>query len=89
MVDIGDQPLYALCKQIQLLIPGYPLETYLPLMGGLHIEQVMLTMHGQLVVGTGIEEIISVAQLSQAGAATLLASASQNCPTRYVIEVCV
>ena len=57
-------------------------------MGGLHIEQVMLKMHAQLVVGTGIEEILSVTQLSQAGAGTLIASASQNCPTRYVVEVC-
>jgi len=40
-VDVSDAPLYALSKQIQFSIPGYDLTTYLPMMGDLHVEQVL------------------------------------------------
>ena len=39
-VDVSDCPLYALSKQIQFAIEGYDLNSYLPMMGDLHIEQV-------------------------------------------------
>ena len=40
-VDVSDAPLYALSKQIQFSLPGYDLNTYFPMMGDLHVEQVL------------------------------------------------
>ena len=56
-LDVSDQPVYALSKELQFRYPdifGY----YVPLMGALHIEQPLLVIHGQLISGYGLIEIL-------------------------------
>lgn len=87
LVDVADQPLYALTKEIQINIPGYGPDKLFSFMGGLHIEQVGLKMNSQHLNKNGIEEILSIADINLAAAGHTLISAHQNCPTRYVMEV--
>lgn len=86
---MADQPLYALSRQVQLLIPGYGSDVYFAMMGGLHIEQVLLTIHSQLIEGSGLAEVVTVSDLSLKGAAHALSTAHSNDRTRYIIQVIV
>ena len=49
-VDISDQPVYALSKELQFRYPDI-FGDYVPLIGALHIEQFLLVIHGQLISG--------------------------------------
>ena len=46
-VDVIDQPVYALTKELQLCFPEI-FSNYFPLFGQLHIEQCLLVIHGQM-----------------------------------------
>jgi len=48
-----DQPLYALAKQIQWTWPELEKESFVIMMGGLHIEMAMSTMLGKWLEGSG------------------------------------
>ena len=52
-IDVSDQPVYALIKELQYRYP-HLFEKYCPVMGGLHIEQSLLRIHGQLIEGSGL-----------------------------------
>ena len=57
--DCSDHPIYALKKKIQWSCPNmFPIKSYFPFFGGLHIEQALLRIHGQLIKGSGIDDII-------------------------------
>ena len=65
IVDVSDQPIYALSKQLQIMFanefgPG----KYFSILGKLHIEKVLLVIHGQLVVGCGLSQLLDVSNLS-------------------------
>ena len=57
-IDVSDQPVYALTKELQYHYP-YLFQKYCPIMGGLHIEQSLLRIHGQLIEGSGLTEILT------------------------------
>ena len=58
LVDISDQPVYALTKELQLCFPK-TFSNYFPLFGQLHNEQCLLVIHGQMIKGSGILEILT------------------------------
>ena len=67
-VDTSNQSVYALTKTIQWMYP----ETlgsgkFLSILGGLHIEQSALVMHGEIIKSSGLEMILSSNDLSIIG----------------------
>ena len=67
-VDTSNQSVYALTKTIQWMYP----ETLgsgklLSILGGLHIEQSALVMHGEIIKSSGLEMILSSNDLSIIG----------------------
>ena len=67
-VDTSNQSVYALTKTIQWMYP----ETlgsgkYLSILGGLHIEQSALVMHGEIIKGSGLEKMLHSNDLSIIG----------------------
>ena len=65
VVDVSDQPIYAISKHLQLIYPDqYGLHKYLPMFGGLHIEKLLLELHGQIIAGNGLPEILDISKLS-------------------------
>ena len=58
-IDVSDQPVYALTKELQYRYL-HPSEKYCPIMGGLHIEQSLLRICGQLIEGSGLVEILTL-----------------------------
>ena len=72
-VDTCDQPVYALTKTIQWMYP----ETlgsgkYLSILGGLHIKQSALFIHGDIIKGSGLEKILSSNDLSIIGTSAVV-----------------
>ena len=67
-VDTGDQPVYALTKTIQWLYPhNFGQGMYMSILGGLHIEQSVLVMHGELIKGSGLNNVLDINDLSIIG----------------------
>ena len=65
-VDISDCPIYALTKEAIYRFPDkFP--GYCAMFGGLHIEQCLLVVHGQLVDGSGLKEILETCSLATIG----------------------
>ena len=58
LVDVSDQPVYALTKELQLHFLEI-FSNYFPLFGQLHIEQCVLVIHGQMIEGSGLLEILT------------------------------
>ena len=52
-VDVSDQPVYALTKELQLRFPEI-FSNYFPLFGQLHTEQFLLVIHEQMIKGLGL-----------------------------------
>ena len=57
-VDVSDQPVYALTKTLQFMYPD-EFSNYFALFGQLHIEQALLVIHGILIKGSGLLEILT------------------------------
>ena len=89
-VDVSDQPVYALSKQIQILYPDqFGPGFYFPMFGGLHIEKVLLVIHGQLIEGSGLSELMDVSNLSVSGSGDALVKVPHITRTRYLMQVCL
>ena len=70
-VGCSDQPLYALKKKIQWSCPQmFSIKPYSLFFGGLHIEQALLRIHGHLIKGSVIDDIIGMAGSPTAGLQT-------------------
>ena len=65
-IDVSDQPLYAFTKALQLRFPEI-FSNYFPLFGQLHIEQCLLVIHGQMIKGSGLLEILTEKKFSMIG----------------------
>ena len=65
-MDCSNQPIFALKKELQFRFPNM-FQNYFPLFGGLHIEQCLPVLHGQLVKGSGLMEILHFQNLSTVG----------------------
>ena len=65
-VDVSDQPVYALTKELQLFHPEI-FSQYFPIFGKLHIEQSSLVINGQLIEGSGLVQILTENKFSVIG----------------------
>ena len=65
-VDVSDQLVYAPTKELQLRYPEI-FAKYFAIFGQLHIEQSLLVIHGQLIEGSGLEEILTENKSSTIG----------------------
>ena len=86
-VDVSDQPVFALTKELQYRFP-WLFKDYFPLFGGLHIEQSLLVVHGQLIDGSGLLEILNLQKLSTIGLSTVVEVSSIK-RAIYCIQVTV
>ena len=60
-----NQPVYGLTKETQWRDKDtFGSSSYFSLFGGLHIEKILLTVYGELVKGSGLENILSACDLS-------------------------
>ena len=67
-VDVCDEPIYALTKEIQWRYPEeFVMDKYFCSFGPLHIEKSMLILNAQLIKGTGLDKVMSSSGLSIIG----------------------
>ena len=82
-----DQPLYSLCRLIQEKYPHLGPDKYFVMMGGLHIEMVVLKILGELLSGSGWVHTLSEARVLTEGRADACLKASHIARSMYVHEV--
>ena len=85
-VDVCDQPVYALTKEVQYRNPKNLDQVNICLMAGLHIEIRILSIHGELIDQSCLCEVLSKSNMSIIGTQTLLTGSLVK-TTRYCIEV--
>ena len=87
-VDTCDEPLFALSKEAQYRNPKL-FENYVVLFGALHMEQSFLGMHGDLINGSGLLEVLNRLNFTTIGVSGLSVKADVNSikRARYCIQV--
>ena len=84
----SDCPLYHLKKKIQWACPEtLSNKAYFSVLAGLHIEQSACNVHGDLVKGTGLVDIVKQSGLSVFGLQTAVADVNNVKKARYTIQV--
>ena len=86
-VGCSDQPLYAWKKTIQLAYPDEFGTNYFCFMGGLHVEQAALVCIGQLITGSGMEDIDTTASLEIVGLKTAVCDVNNIKKAHYTLQV--
>ena len=86
-VDCSDQPLYAVSKNSQWLCPKFAVPRYVALFGGLHIEKAMLVARGNLIRGSGLENLLGYKQIGTIGLQTAALDVNHIHRGRYVIQL--
>ena len=86
-VDVSDCPVYALTKEAQYRFPDQ-YSNYFAMFGGLHIEQCLLVIHGQLIQNSGLKEILESCSLATIGAGAVV-DVNQIKRARYCLQVTV
>ena len=84
-VDVSDQPVYALTKELQLRFPEI-FSNYFPLFGQLHIEQFLLVIHEQMVKGSGLLEILTENKSSMIGLSAVV-NVNNIKRARYTLQI--
>ena len=88
-VDCCDAPVYALTKEIQFRLPKeFGADKYFSLFGGLHIEQHLLIIHGEVIKGSGLQEILEKNKFSILGTGTAV-NANHIKQARYCLQVII
>ena len=83
-----DQPLFALLKQLQFSCPDfYGEEKLVVMLGGLHIEMVILQVIGDLLEGSGWTQIINESGITTEGRAESLLRGNNVTRCRQVHQV--
>ena len=86
----ADQPLYALCKQIQWRWPGcYSEDHFIVMFGGLHIEMNALKVLGDLLDSSGWTGALTQANIASSGTADSYLKVSHVTRTRHAHQVTV
>ena len=86
-VDVSDQPVFANSKEVQLRDPeAFGPGKYVCLLGDLHIEQALQTLHGCLIKGSGLDGVLSRSDISTSGTSTIV-DVNDLKRTRYCIQV--
>ena len=89
-VVVVDQPLYAICKQIQWTWPeSHGEDKIVVMMGGLHIEMNLLKLLGDWLSGSGWIASIVQAGITTSGRADAMLKGSHVTGTRYAHQVSV
>ena len=88
-VDCSDQPIYALSKIIQWQYPEFAFPMYFALFGALHIEKEALIANGNLVAGTGFDEILGDAAIDTVGIQTATVDVNHIHKARYSVQLSV
>ena len=70
-----------------MYVPGYGFDKVFALMGGLHIEMMLLTVHGKLIEGSGLDAVISVSDVSVLGTGNALVGANDVARARHVLQI--
>ena len=83
-VDVRDQPVYALTKELQFRHPGI-FSQYFPIFG-LHIEQCLLVIHGQLIEGSGLVQILTENKFSMIGLSAVV-DVNNIKRARYTLQI--
>ena len=87
-VITADQPLYAICKQLQYTSPEtFGEDKILIMMGGLHIEMNILKLLGDWLRDSGWVTSLIQAEITTSGRAESMLSASHVTRTRYAHQV--
>ena len=84
-VDVSDQPVYALTKELQFR-HSQIYSKYFPLFGQLHIEQSLLVIHGQLIEGSGLLEILTENKFSMIGLSAVV-DVNNIKRARYTLQI--
>ena len=84
-VITADQPVYALCKQVQLMITTY--KTFFCKMGDLHTEMAFLSANGDLLEGSGWTEVYGKSNISTQGRVDSFLKGSKVKRTRYAYQL--
>ena len=84
-VDVSDCPVFALTKEAQFRLAG-EFSDYFAMFGGLHIEQCLLVTHGQLILGSGLKEILDTCSLATIGVGAVV-DVNQIKRARYCVQV--
>ena len=71
-VDVSDQPVYALTKELRNFRHPEFFYQYFPIFGQLHIEQSLLVIEGQLIEGSGLVQIHTENKFSITGLSTVV-----------------
>ena len=79
-------PLYALKRSIQMAYPE-EFEGYFCFVGGLHIGQAALVCIGQLIKGSGLNDIGDVASLDTVGLKTAVCDVNNIKKARCTLQV--
>ena len=88
LVIAADQPLYALCKQIQWRWPGsYGEDQFIVMFGGLHIEMNALKLLGDLLDSSGWTGALTQANIASSGTADSYLKVSHVTRTRHAHQV--
>ena len=86
VVGVSDVPLYALKRSIQMTY-SEEFEGYFCFMGGLHIEQAALICIGQLIKGSGLDDIIDATSLNAVGVKTTVCDVNNIKKAIYTLQV--
>ena len=90
-VDVCDQPVFALTKEIQFRKPDlFGSDKYFSLLGGLHIEHCLLCIHGELIKGSRLYEILATNNLSIICTGAIVDAnqvLSASCSLFYIYEI--
>ena len=90
-VDTADQPIFSLTKELMIQFPDkFGLNKYFCLFGSLYIEKSLLIICGQVIKGSGLDEIMCICGLSIVGADSLV-TVNDMKRARYCfqVEACV
>ena len=85
-VDVCVQPVYTLTKEIHWRYPDrFGNSSYFCRFGGLHFEQCILTIHGELIKGSGLENVLLNMDMSIIGTGSVI-NANHIKQSRYCFQ---
>ena len=77
-------------KEVAMGLPGsFSKDAYFAVLGGLHLEQQLLKINGQLVTGSGLDDILDKSKLSYIGLKTAFCDVNDIKKALYSVEVVV
>ena len=87
-VDTSGQLVYAPSRQLQQMFPdSLGPRNYLSMFGGLHIEKLLLEIHGQFIARSGLAKFLYQAKVSIAGVGNIVTNVSQITSAQYLLQV--